>query len=300
MKTMLERKIQFAILCAQQEILRKFVVDYSKRREEDVYDDHYFSPIEQLFYNFVHKTDKFEKTQFNDIPQTIYLSGVDKTVEHDEIDKALNKKFVNGIVTDSETCQFHCDCNVDNLETVSEFLKANFPNLNFGTQEKDRKRIFVNQFDWEKFLKEQDVTVPNPIPQIVTLQIAVEEEKAKLEAKIKSMEKELIIVADTVAERQMTLVDDKVKEEINELVKGCIERGKAQRMSDSESDDYFRRIELPEIAVDMGNIFKQDWYNLKRCVRLVDYKLNGVVGREFYTAIREYFAKKNVEYKSFS
>lgn len=301
MKSFIERKIQFGILKAQQEILRSFVVKYSRQSDDESQIEGYLRPIEQLFYKLADKTKEFEMTQFTDINNEATLSGMDRENDHYVIDKALEKEFGKDIRVDSESGQFFAYCKTDMTKAVGQFLKENFPTLKYDETIRDKKSIFVNQTDWEDFLEEHNVTVPNPIEAVTQLQMKIEKEKAEFEAKINGLTNDMIDFANNDAIEKMEKVSDEDKATIIAMANKAIEMAK-KRVIEKSSEDrtkQFMKYDMPEAIDGLKEVEDMEWYNLMRCVRILDHTALGrsnPISREFRKLMTEYFATDGIKY----
>jgi hypothetical protein len=296
MKTLLERKIELAILKVQREMMREFVnSDIYRQYESNLGTQAQTEgvPAHQLFYELIKKEEEFEATQFPDLPNRISISGFCKTegVCHYDIDKALEEKFGKEVEVDSESGQFFAYCDETVLERVEAFLKLRYPGLNFETIVQEEKEVFKRTAHAEEFLKEQGVKIEHPLKETFEKMQEIEKLKAEFQEKLNAITSNMVDVANKEALPHMTKVDDKVKDKIIELFLEAVEEATATKEGDSEERIANNKYIKENCLANCEEYKELEWFTIKRMTGMLEFNSSGGVQRIFREKIVDHFGE---------
>lgn len=294
MKSLLERKIELAILKVQREMMRQFITSDSYREhcmDLKTTADEEGLPVKQFFYELIQREEQYEATQFPDLAKQFSLQGYDKGIDHYDIDKALQDKFGNEVDTDSESGGFYAYCSETALERVEAFLKLRFPGLDFTSKEREgKKAVFKYERDAKAFLEEQGIEVQHPLQETFDKLKEIEKLKAELKEKVRAINSDMMGVANSESLSQMQKVDDEVKNKVIELYVEAIEENTLPKEGDDEDNIAYKKL-LKESNLELCEEYKnQEWYALKRMTGMLMFQTEGGgTQRIFRNKIKEHF-----------
>ena len=289
MKPLQERILELAILQAQQEMIRKFVVDVlDNYRDGESNADMRMAPIRQYFHNFCRKVEEYEATQFNDLPNKVTISGYceNENISHYDIDMSIDEQGFEGVSTDSESGGFYCYCTEDNVKQVTDYLDANWESLSYKWEvDEGVKKIFRNHNAVEELL--ENIEVPSPLGYLESMVKTFEDMKAEYEQKIKDAELSLYKASNEFAKEQLSEVDRKIvdehKNKLIEIIKEDYAEIKAFNTSDRD-EKYYDKYQEDDIA-EVKDYLDKPVYCMKRALELISYQIHSKIAMRY---IRDY------------